>query len=284
MTPAGPAAAPAAPLPPAPPVAAPAFTVGGLVGRTFSTWSRNLVPFAVFGAIVSAPMAVIGLWNNYAVYGVASPSFGQILQATRSGAITRGPLAPWTLSWAVLELAMMLLVFAQMGAFTWGAIQHLAGRRFSIGELLGAGFRRAGPVFLAGLASGLLTLLATLLLVVPGVIVAIASTAAIPAAVAEGKGAMDAVKRSFALTKGKRLALFAALLVVGLAAWAGSAIVALLPIALGGGPLALAGWAVSYAGSAVVMPLMSLLPAVAYHDLRVAKEGVGTAELVKVFE
>ncbi len=34
----------------------------------------------------------------------------------------------------------------------------------------------------------------------------------------------------------------------------------------------------------VTTPLWTLLPAVVYHDLRIEKEGVDTAELAKVFE
>ncbi len=277
------AAAVPAPPPPAVPATAPAFSVGGVIGKTFSTWSKNLVPFAVFAGIVNAPLFAIGLWNNYAVYG-GYPSFQQVLEAAQSGRAAQGPLAPWTLPWAAIQLLVVFLMLVQMGAFTFGAIQHLAGRTFSFGTLLGAGVRRAWPVFLAGFVSAVLIGFASLLLVVPGIIVACAACAAVPAVVAEGKGPVEAVKRSFALTKGRRLAIFAAFLVMGLVTWTASAVVGLLPFVLGGGIASLAAGLFAFVAGAVVTPLTTIVPGVVYHDLRVSKEGVATAELAKVFE
>jgi hypothetical protein len=262
----------------------PSFSVGGVVGRTFSTWSRNLVPFALLAAIVNAPSFVFGLWSTYATYG-DYPSFQRMM--TVAGPLAQrpgGPFAPWSPLSLAVWLGTAVLMFVQMGALTYGAIQHLAGREVSLGALLGAGFRRAWPVFVAGFASGLLTLLGTLLLIVPGIILFCALAAAIPAVVAEAKGPMEAVRRSFALTKGRRFGVFVAFLVMGVVAWTATALAGVLPIALGGGTASLAGAFVAFAVGAVAAPLWTLLPAVAYHDLRVEKEGVDTAALAKVFE
>ena len=58
----------------------------------------------------------------------------------------------------------------------------------------------------------------------------------------------------------------------------------ILPLALGGGTASLVGAFVGFLVTAAVTPLWTLFPAVAYHDLRVEKEGVDTAELARVFE
>ncbi len=261
--------------------AQPSFSVGGVIGRTFSTWSRNLVPFAVLAAIVNTPTFALGLWNQYAVYG-GYPSFQQMV--TRAGQRGANPFAAWGPQFLVIWLATIVLLFVQIGAFTYGAIQHLAGRKVSVGALFGAGFRRVWPVFLAGFVSGILILLGTILLVIPGIIVWCAVAAAIPAVVAEAKGPIEAVRRSFALTKGRRFAIFVAFLVMGIVAWTLSAIAGILPLALGGGTASLVGGLVAFVVGAIAAPLWTLLPAVVYHDLRVEKEGVDTAELAKVFE
>ena len=132
--------------------------------------------------------------------------------------------------------------------------------------------------------SAVLVFFGTLLLVVPGVILFCAVAAAIPAVMAEGKGPVEAVRRSFALTKGRRFSIFVVSLVMGIVAWIAGAIAGFLPFAVGGGTASLVAALFVFALEAVVTPLWTLLPAVVYHDLRIEKEGVDTAELAKVFE
>ncbi len=261
----------------------PSFSVGGVIGRTFSAWSKNLVPIAGLAALVNAPVFLVGLWSQYATYG-GYPSFGQVVATAQSGQRAAGPFQGWGAATLALGLATAVMVFVEMGALTYGAIQHLAGRKVSVGALLGAGFRRLWPVFLVGVACWLLIMLGTILFVVPGVILFCAVVAAIPAVVAEGKGPIDAVRRSFALTKGRRFSIFVVSLVMGIVAWIASAIVGFLPLALGGGTASLVAALFGFAVQALVTPLWTLLPAVVYHDLRIEKEGVDTAELAKVFE
>lgn len=268
--------------PPAPALAAPAFSVGGVIGKTFSTWTKNLVPFTLLAAIVTLPTAVFTTWNQYATYG-GYPSFRQMMEKAAEQQAA-GPFAQWTPLVVTGWLVMMVLTFVQIGAFTYGAIQHLAGRKVSLGALLGAGFQRVWPVFVAGLVAGILVGAASLLLIVPGVIVFCAISVAIPAVVAEAKGPIEAIRRSFALTKGRRFSVWLAFVVIGLVWWTVAMIIGLLPMALGGGTASLVGAVVSFVLGAVVAPLMTLLPAVVYHDLRVAKEGVDTSELARVFE
>jgi len=264
--------------------AQPSFTVGGVIGRTFSAWSKNLVPFAALAAIVNAPMFLVGLWSQYATYG-GYPSLGQVFAMAQSGQRAAGPFDAWGPASLVLWLATGVLVFVQIGALTYGAIQHLAGRKVTVGALFGAGFRRAWPVFAAGFVSGILIVFGTILLVVPGIILFCAVAAAIPAAVAEGKGPVEAVRRSFALTKGRRFAIFVAFLVMTIVAWIAGAFAAFLPFAVGGGTASLVAALFGFVIQAtIVTPLWTLLPAVTYHDLRVEKEGVDTAALAKVFE
>jgi hypothetical protein len=283
MDPRAAAAPEPAPIPEPLPFGAPAFSVGGVIGRAFTTWSRNLVPFAIVAGLVNLPAYAIGVWSRYQVYG-GYPSFSQVLERAREHAASgAGPFADYSPLVVTGGVLTALLTFVEIAALTFGAIQFLAGRRFSVGALLRVGLERAIPVLLAGLLAGLLTVVGGVLLIVPGIIVFCATAVAIPAVVAESRGPIDAIRRSFRLTKGRRLSIALAFLVMGLVAWTVSAL-GLLPMALGGGmPSAVAGF-VAFVVGAIAAPLWILLPAVAYHDLRVAKEGVATAELARVFE
>jgi len=276
-------AVPQADPPPIPVLVTPAFSVGGVIGKTFSTWSKNLVPFTVLAAIVHLPTFAVGLWSTYATYG-GYPSFQQMMEKVREQQAAAGPFAQWTPLMVIGQLVMIVLTLVEFGALTYGSFQHLAGRKVSVGALLGAGLKRALPVFLAGLFAGLLVMGGTLLLIVPGVILFCATSVAIPAAVAERKGPVEAIRRSFALTKGRRFSICLSFLVMGLIAWTVSVVVGFVPLALGGGIASLSAAVVAYVLGAMVAPLWALLPAVAYHDLRVTKEGADTMELARVFE
>ncbi len=145
-----------------------------------------------------------------------------------------------------------------------------------------AGLRRWLPVLGVALLSYVITVIGFVFLVVPGVFLACALAAALPAAAAERPGVFGALSRSFALTKGNRLAV----LVVGLVFLAvtyGVSIVTvyLLPQLTPFAPAL--GRTLGYATNVVVGPLAWIAPAVVFHDLRVAKEGRATAELEAVF-
>ncbi len=255
-------------------------SVGSVIGRTFSTWSANLVPFSIFVSIVHLPTFALSVWQQYQRYG-GYPTFEQILQRARVGGAAAGDSAALT---SAIWVLLAVCTFVEIAALTSGAIQHLAGKRSSVGALLRAGIVRAWPVFLVGILVAIICFLGTLLLVIPGMIAFCALSVAIPAVVAEAKGPIAALRRSLALTRGRRFTIWLAFLVMGLIAWTASALGGLLPLFAGGGTASLVGAGMSWLVGAVVGPLWTLLPPVLYHDLRVAREGVDTAELARVFE
>jgi uncharacterized membrane protein len=144
--------------------------------------------------------------------------------------------------------------------------------------MIAAGFRRAVPLVVTGLLMYLAILGGFILLIIPGLIVFSALSVALPAVVVERIGPIEALKRSWGLTRDHRMTFFAASFVLGLVLFGAN-----LVLQLGGallGPLALLLLPVQV----FLTSLPALLPAVAYHDLRIAKEGTDTSELAKVFE
>lgn len=266
---------PAAPGLPSPARHAAEFTVGGVISRTFSVWWKNVVKLSLLTLLAWVPAMAAG------AYAAVLAGAG----VRESG--TPGATAPAMVPIVVAGVAVtVLLVLVQLGAVTYGAVQHLAGNPVRFGAMLGAGFGRAWPLLLVGVLSGLIVLGGTLLLVIPGIIFAFALSVAIPAVVAERIGPVEAVRRSFALTKGSRLLIFAAGLVVGVVNGAANGLSdALLPLlGSGGGALFAALAVLGVAVKIVFATLPTVLPAVVYHDLRVAKEGADTSALAKVFE
>lgn len=255
---------------------APGFTVGSVLSKTLSTWWKHVLAFTGLSVVVYAPFA--------ATLGVF---YGDVL----SGRAAPGPddVAAFGLGVVGLSLVTLLLAVVQAGAVTYATVRTLSGERVRLGDMLRVGLRRVLPVIGVGLLLWLAFMVGFVLLVVPGILLMVATCVAIPAAVVEKPGVLGAIRRSLALTKGRRWTLFAAGLVVLVVLWVLTAAVQVAAMAASAAllprQLALVG---AMVGSQLGNVLFSALPligvAVAYHDLRVAKEGVDTAVLAKVFE
>lgn len=266
---------PAVPVPPP----ARSFSVGGLLSRTLQVWWRHVAAFTVMSIVANAPMlgGLVLAWQAFQPYagaGQAAPEPAQLV----------GAFGRFFAAWAVTVVLSVVVA----GAVTFGTVRRLHGERATFSEMLRVGFRRGLPVVGTGLLLWIGVAFGFLLLAVPGILLAVASCVAIPAAVVERPGVFGAIRRSFELTRGSRWPLFAAGLAVLVLVWVLSAVVqiaagaavAVLPTRLAVVGALVAGQLGN--GLFSVIPVVAI--AVAYHDLRVAKEGVDTAELAKVFE
>ncbi len=258
-----------------PTLPADAFRVGHLVARTFSTWRRHVLAFSLMTLVADLPIFLVPLLGGGPVAGVTAPSTSPFDPA--------GAPMPTGMFW-VAYLVTMLLFVVEAGAITHGVIQHLAGKPVSLGAMVATGLRRFFPLLAVGLLCYLMMAVGLVLLVVPGVFFATALTVAIPAVVVERPGVFGAIKRSFALTKGKRLTIFTAVLVLLVVTFgvtlSGSFLLPLLTAPIS----PMIGTLVGLAVNVVFGTLLWVAPGVVYHDLRVAKEGVATAQLAAIFD
>ena len=145
-----------------------------------------------------------------------------------------------------------------------------------------------GIVVLVGLATEMGGLAIVFLPVVSilGAFVSISLLLGVPVTVVEKLPPFASLGRSWQLTSGRRLPLFFSFLLVNLILWLISLPVGfVLGVALAFVLPSLE--MITVVVSVVLTPLQaigSILLAVAYHDLRVAKEGIGTEELAAVFD
>ena len=256
-----------------------AFSVGRVIARTFSTWWAHALVFSVLTLIAYVPIVLLSVLGEMPIPGVTAPSLNPLDPA----AAAPPPAMPGAGFW-LAYLAVMLLFLVEVGAITHGVIHHLAGKRVSLGAMIAAGLRRFVPLLFVGVLAYLIIVVGMILLVVPGVIFACALVAAIPAVVVERPGVFGAIKRSFALTKGKRLAIFAIMLVLFIVAMGLALIGSFLLPQLTASFAPMLGTLLGLVVNAVFGTLLWVAPGVVYHDLRVAKEGVATAQLAAVFE
>ncbi len=249
-----------APIPTARPVGA-----GSIISRTFSVWGKCFWRLAGFGLLLTVPLFAVAL------AGV----FGSFLAAGRGGE----PNAVLAAAVSVVVVAVAaVLGAAQLAGVTTVTLQTLADRPFRFGLLVSSGFARLLPVLGAGLLAGGLVAVGLALALVPGIVVACGFTAVIPLVTVERLGPVPAMRRSWALTRGHRWTLFFTAVVLVLASMGIAILGALLQI------VPLLGLIASLGVHAAAVALLIVGPAVAYHDLRVQKEGAASDQLARVFE
>jgi len=247
-------------------------TAGSLVSRSLRVWWQNLGKLVVLTLATMVPVIFlfavlfgVAAAAGYLPRGGAEPDPAVLLPVI--GVATVLALL------VVLPIAMILL-----GGVNYGVIQWLAGRPAGVGDMLRQGARRMVGLLLAVLLVLLAVLGGYILLIVPGIMIAVATSLALPAVTVEGIGAVDGFKRSLDLTRGYRWSIFGAFVLLGLINFAASLLGAALQL------IPILGLLLSLAISLVTATMPYVLPAVAYHDLRVMKEGVDTSQLAQVFE
>ena len=239
------------------------FRIGSVIGRGISIFFGNIVAFA----IVTVVLFIVPVLLTLFVFLPMGPQAGGILTM----------------------LVWMIAYFWLSAALVYGVVSDLRGNKAGVGQILSGALAVLIPVFFLSIVVGILVGIGTLLLIVPGVILYVMFWVAVPVAVVERAGVMGSMKRSMELTKGCRWKVFF-ILVVWLVL---TAIIQLIVATILGVPLGEAGmaaggvgggWWITQLVSMLLGGISASILAVGYHDLRVVKEGVGSAEIAKVFD
>ena len=255
-------------------VAGARFDAGRVISDSFSIYFKNFVPFTLIALIVLSPTIL------YTILFLREPP--PLLGP--GGSIE---------SWHLLAFAGSFLVLALQpiatGAIIYGVFEQLrTPEGASVGACLGVGVRKLVPILGVGILSALIIMGGFILLVIPGIIFFIALYPAVPAAVVDQKSPMEAIRYSFALTKGHRGQIFGIVLVVAILG-------GIIPLALERAVLARPGMPMSPGNyhiylvvKTVVNILSAALSAVAsaltFYQLRIADEGIDAEELAAVFD
>jgi len=176
------------------------------------------------------------------------------------------------LGWVLNAVGTLLVTGATVRVVSEAYLGRLPG----LGDALSFAGGKLGVIFGATFASSLVTVLATLALVIPGIIVLCGyAVAAQVAALEPLRSSTDALRRSWTLTqgfKGKALALWIVSFALILAVIAGLSFLGGIVAGLVGG-LDVAVSVLLALVSLLIYPLIACVFTLFYYDLRVRKEG-----------
>ena len=255
-----------------------AFDIGHVVSATFGSVSRNATPFFLLGLVlVGLPQLIINMLEApLRQAGLASPSV-----AASNGLLIIG--------FAALSIVLTALLQA---AVIRGVVEDLNGRKVNMADCLSGGLGISLPVIGISIMVGLGVVLGSILLIVPGIMLAVRWSVAVPARVMERPGVFAAMGRSAELTKNHRWAIFAIALVFFIAVVLFSMIIGAV-----GGVIALVGGAspTGIASHPAMLIISALISAATntfgaagvgaiYCELRAIKEGASPATLASVFD
>jgi hypothetical protein len=264
------------------------FEVGRVISGTFAVIGRNFIPFILLALLLAGlPKLLVAL---------VQPQFRndgnvQNVQWDYSAQMYGG--------WIVGALVVLVAGFVLQAAIVHATVSDLNGRRVVVGDSLKVGLRNCLPLIGLAILLGLGVMIGFVLLIVPGVILLVMWSVAVPAKVVEKIGVMEALSRSDDLTWGRRWPIFGLFLIYAVAAWILEVAImaAFAPFALSKGPPSSGTAMESFMhsldifqliASPIVATITTLISttggAVLYSELRGSREGNGPEALASVFD
>lgn len=242
--------------------------IGRVMNNTFGVIKRNpLIFLGLSFLIVALPQALIQLATGVSATGGDAAAVLEMFSSPSVIAASAG-------GWLLLVILSVLL----QATFIIATVKDLNGQQVSLGECLGQAIGKILPLIGLGLLMTIGIMFGMILLVIPGLILALMWIVASPVMMAEDKGVIDSLKRSAELTKGSKrwiALLFIVYLVIAM-------VIGLLMI-----PFAFAGTTAVALAGLVINTLTGAIQgtgiAAVYVDLRIVKEGGNTDALADVF-
>lgn len=260
----------------APPASASgAFSIGGVIKRSFSAFFANFISFNLLGLATMVPgflLVMVLFGTTFFALMTYDPAAGGPVPDIGAFGLS---------SFLVVWVLLMSLQYFLTAVIVYGALRYLQGSRAGFVACLMQGLRRIVPIVAIAVITTVLVTVGMVLLIVPGIIIFLMICLGIPVLMVENPGVLGSLQRSRALTKGYRWNLFGIFLLAFVLVVIVNVVVT-VPFAL----------VLPEAANMVVGLLLQLFTtvylavvlAVVYHDLRVAKEGVSTAQLAAVFD
>jgi hypothetical protein len=244
------------------------FRLGTVLGTGFRIWLRNAPSFLLITAILLSPFLIwaVALVQGEPTLEVRRADVERYLDAT--------------------AFTPLFTILASTG-LVYGVVKELSGEHAPFLRCFGAGLARFVPALGAAVLATIAVIAGLIAWMVPGVIAMCMLYVTTQAAVLERPGTFGALARSYVLTRGHRVEIFAILLLFwvtnrGVSFAIGLALEGAMQDASIHDAVRLAVY-LDLAHTVIVASLASVVASTAYHHLRLEKEGTSAGELAQVF-
>jgi len=255
------------------------FRIGRVVSRLFNALFANLGVFLPLTALLTIPSLLLTLYGttNLANMGV-----------TAAGAIAPGGGMAFFRQIMLQTAVYVVFGFILQAALVQGTITYLNDERPGLGQSFSSALKSVGPLVVIALLSVLGMAAGMMLLIVPGIILALMWAVVVPVLVVEKTGITETFGRSRALTKGYRGKIFLMVLMYLLVALAISfatrpflGVSVFMPKPGELNPLYLV---VTWVEHVFLTALTAVGIASIYYELRLVKEGIGAQQMAAAFD
>ena len=253
--------------------------IGQVLNRALALLTGNFFRFFLLMAIMLSPYLVVTIPSL--ILGFGTPGAARVTPGAVPGHVGVGFVAGVLGAFVIFFVIFIFLAVLGQAATLYGAIQKMRGQEFTVRQSLGRGLARFFPIIGMIVCVALGAGLATLLFVIPGVILFVTWYVALPACVAERLGPIESLKRSAYLTKGNRWRVLGLVIVLTIVNLIVQGVVQFVLKPLGGQIVSAIG---VFVWMALFQSFNAIVLAVVYHDLRVAREGVDIEHIAAVFD
>jgi Membrane domain of glycerophosphoryl diester phosphodiesterase len=241
------------------------FRIGPIFGRAWSVYIANFVKFTAVALVIALPQ----LFTARGESGVGN-----------------------ALTFLAIFVVGIILNTVGQAVILYGAFHTMRGRVFALGQAVQRGLSRFFPIIGLAILAGLGITIGMLLFIVPGIMLAVRWSVALPACVVENLGPLAAMRRSAELTRGHRWKIFGLFLLVLVIVIVAATVIALVVGAAAGVMTVVTGSIVGVVvaglltliGDAIYTAYGNIVLVMLYHDLRVARDGVDTDQIAAVFD
>ena len=263
----------------------PQFDIGRVINRTFGAIKNNFMTFFLASLLIMGlPMLLVGLMPIW----LGSGGFMNGDEVNETYFI--GLMVGGFLTFIVMLIGSVIL----QGALISASVNDFNGKRTSFGDSVGVGLRYFFPLLGLGILYGLAMMGGFLLLIIPGLLVALGWSVAAPILIVEKKGVTESISRSWQLTQGyKRWILLLWFLIIIISSLIGGVFGVALVFFGDPATVMLDGGSTSYhVANAIFSALSQALStmvgaagvAAVYYELRQIREGIGAESLAAVFD
>ncbi len=243
------------------------FEIGRVFGNSFSVLTRNAPLYLGLAAVMAGLPALL---MNYLGFG------GFDLAALRGAPYGAMPNYAGLFGGGLISFICAALLQA---ALVRATIEDLNGQTPVFADCLQTAITVLFPVIGITILVSIGAALGLILLVVPGIVLWLGWSVAVPVLVHERLGVFGSMSRSRKLTKGSRWSLLGLYIILVITAWVIQGVFGVMMFTTG----PIVGPFMAAIGSTIVAAIMATATAASYIELRTAKEGASFESLVEIF-